>query len=190
MSSMLAELLAAPGVVETCELAGPIGFMALHGGCLERGTAEVARAAAKASGSSCYLVEQPEGFRWHVPSHLHAPESSPALRSFLDHVETVISIHGYGRDGFWTRILVGGANREFATRCAVGLRSEIDGFEIVDEVSDIPAALRGLHPKNPVNLARGGGIQLELPPRIRGLGPHGNLDHVAAIVAALVQVAR
>ena len=35
--------------------------------------------------------------------------------------------------------------------------------------------LRGLHPSNPVNVPPGGGVQLELPPRVRGLGPVGRL---------------
>ena len=35
----------------------------------------------------------------------------------------------------------------------------------------IPRELRGLHPDNPVNVPPDGGVQLELPPRVRGLGP-------------------
>jgi phage replication-related protein YjqB (UPF0714/DUF867 family) len=70
---------------------------------------------------------------------------------------------------------------------AVGsaLRAGLPGFEVVDDLALIPAPLRGLHPENPVNRARGGGVQLELPPRVRGLGPHGHPEHVDALVAAL-----
>jgi phage replication-related protein YjqB (UPF0714/DUF867 family) len=48
--------------------------------------------------------------------------------------------------------------------------------------------LRGLHPENPVNRARAGGVQLELPPRVRNLGPHGRPEYVDALVAALAGV--
>ena len=98
--------------------AAPFGFMALHGGSLERGTAEVARRAADACGASIYAVEQPEDLQWHIPSHLYDPAAAPNLGAFLDHVDVVVSVHGYGREGWWTRLLVGGANRDFAARAA------------------------------------------------------------------------
>ncbi len=69
------------------------------------------------------------------------------------------------------------------------LRAGLDGYEVVDDLDEIPLALRGLHPENPVNRTRGGGVQLELPPRVRGLGPNGHPDHVDQLVAALVAVA-
>jgi phage replication-related protein YjqB (UPF0714/DUF867 family) len=161
--------------------------MAFHGGSLERGTAEVACAAAAASGASLYTVEQPEDLRWHLPSHLVGPEGSPGMAEFLAHVDVVVSIHGYGRHGFWTRLLLGGGNRELATRVGAVLREDLDGFEVVDDLDEIPLALRGLHPENPVNRARGGGVQLELPPRVRGLGPHGRPEYVDALVRALAR---
>ena len=109
--------------------------------------------------------------------------------SFLDHVDHVVSIHGYGRDGFWTRLLLGGRDRRLAARVGPVLQSGLDGYEIVDDLDAIPAALRGLHPENPVNRSRGGGVQLELPPRVRGLGPHGHPDHTDQLVQALTAVA-
>ena len=100
----------------------------------------------------------------------------------------MVSIHGYGRDGWWTRVLVGGADRELAGRVAATLRKHLDGFEVVDDLDAIPRELRGLHPANPVNRTRGGGAQLELPPRIRGLGPDGRSEYVEALVTGLVHV--
>ncbi len=185
---MIADLLAQHGVLESCELRSTVGFMALHGGSLERGTAEAARRAANAIGASLYAVEQPEDLKWHVPSHLYDPDVAPNLRAFLDHVEIVVSLHGYGREDSWTRILVGGSNRIFATTAAAQLRAELDGFEVVDDVAEIPRELRGLHPRNPVNLPRGGGIQIELPPRVRGLGPRGEPQYVDALVRGLARV--
>lgn len=186
---VFADLLAYPGVTERVEIRSQFGFMAIHGGSLERGTAEIAVEAAARSGASLYTVEQPEDFRWHLPSHLVIPEGSSGLAEFLDHVELVVSVHGYGRDGFWTRLLLGGADRALAAHVAVSLRAELDGYEIIDDLDEIPEGLRGLHPENPVNRTRGGGVQLELPPRVRGLGPRGSSQHVEALVAALAQAA-
>jgi phage replication-related protein YjqB (UPF0714/DUF867 family) len=182
---MFADLLAHDGVTERVELASRFGLMAIHGGSLERGTAEIACAAAAASGASLYTVEQPEDLRWHLPSHLVGPDGSTGLAEFLDHVDVVVSIHGYGREGFWTRLLLGGRDRALAARIGGSLRAGLPGFEVVDDVDEIPATLRGLHPENPVNRARVGGVQLELPPRVRGLGPHGRPEYVDALVAAL-----
>jgi len=186
--SRFAELLDCDGVREATVLRSTVGFMAIHGGSLERGTAEIATAAADAGGASLYTVEQPPDLRWHLPSHLIGPESSDALATFLDHVDVVVSIHGYGRDGWWTRILAGGADRVLATRVAAHLGAALPDFEIIDDIDRIPRELRGLHPKNPVNLARVGGVQLELPPRIRGIGPNARPEAGAALVDALAGV--
>jgi phage replication-related protein YjqB (UPF0714/DUF867 family) len=185
---VLADLLAHDGVVETCELRASYGFMALHGGSLERATAEVARESAARCGGSLYAVEQPEDLQWHIPSHRYDPADAPRLASFLGHVDQVISVHGYGRDGWWTRVLVGGGNRELAAHAADVLRDHLEGFEVVDTLDEIPRELRGLHPENPVNRPGTGGVQLELPPRLRGLGPNGRPEYVEALVTGLASV--
>lgn len=185
---MLADLLAHDGVRETCVLRGRVGFLALHGGSLERGTAEVARRCAELTDASLYLVEQPDQLQWHVPSHLYDPAVAPNLRAFLDHVDVAVSIHGYGREGYWTRLLLGGANRELARVAATCMRPHLEGFEVIDDLEVIPRELRGVHPRNPVNLPSGGGVQVELPPRVRGLGPRGEPAYVDALVRALVEI--
>ena len=182
---MIEQLLAHEGVVETCELRAGFGFMALHGGSLERGTAEIARRAADACDASIYAVEQPEDLQWHIPSHLYDPVAAPRLGAFLDDVDVVVSVHGYGREGWWTRVLVGGANRDLASTTAATLRGHLEGFEVLDGIDTIPRELRGLHPDNPVNRSRRGGVQLELPLRVRGLGPHGRTEYVDALVGGL-----
>lgn len=161
-----------PGVVEEVQLRSHVGFMAIHGGSLERRTAELATMAAEQAGASLYAIRQPEDLRWHLPSHLVDPAASPVLRRFLGHVDVVFSLHGYGRAGYWTTLLVGGANRAVAATTASVLRAALPEYSIVDDVTSIPPGLRGLHPMNPVNLPRRAGVQLELPPRVRGLGPH------------------
>lgn len=182
---MFAELLATPGVTEHVEVRSAFGFMAIHGGSLERGTAEIATAAARSAGASLYTVTQPPDFRWHLPSRLVDPSASAGLSAFLDHVDTVVSVHGYGREGRWTHLLVGGADRALAGQIAMGLRDALPAYEIVDDISRIPKNLRGLHPANPVNATRAGGVQLELPPRIRGIGPRARPDDTDALVGAL-----
>ncbi|HZJ28284.1 MAG TPA: poly-gamma-glutamate hydrolase family protein [Acidimicrobiia bacterium] len=186
---MFSELLATPGVTERVEVRSTFGFMAIHGGSLERGTAEIATAAAQSAGASLYTVEQPPDFRWHLPSRLTDPAASAALSSFLERVDTVVSVHGYGREGRWTHLLLGGADRDLAGRVAGGLRVALPDYEIVDDIDAIPTSLRGLHPANPVNVTRSGGVQLELPPRIRGIGPRARPDHTDALIAALAGLA-
>ncbi len=189
---MLADLLAHPGVEEECRIASTFGFLAFHGGNLERGTDDVATAAAEASGASLYVVRQPTDLRWHIPSVEFDPKASPALASFLDHVEVAVAVHGYGREGWWTTLLLGGRNRELAAELASGLRAGLgDGFTVVDDLDAVPVELRGVHRRNPVNRPPSQGVQLELPPRVRaGTGvPTFDPAWPAAIVDALAAVA-
>ena len=189
---MLADLLAHPGVEEVCELRSPFGLMAFHGGNLEPGTDVIATRAADRARASLYVVRQPDDLYWHVPSVAFDPGASAALAAFLDHVDVVVAIHGYGRRDMWTTLLVGGRNRRLAGHLAGALRRTLgDGFTAVDDLAAIPRELRGMHPRNPVNLPRHGGAQLELPPRVRpGTGaPTYRREYEVAVVGALVAVA-
>ena len=167
---MFDELLASPGVEESAVLRSTFGFLAFHGGSLERGTDVIAEAAAAAAGASCYSVRMPEGLRWHIPSTLVDPVHSDALAGFLDHVEVAVAVHGYGRFGRWTDLLLGGSNRPLARHVGAHLGRALPGYQVVDDLDRVPRELRGVHPDNPVNRVRGGGVQLELPPRVRGSG--------------------
>jgi phage replication-related protein YjqB (UPF0714/DUF867 family) len=189
------ELLAHDGVEERSVLRGRFGFLAFLGGSLERLTAGIADAAAEAAGASLYAVIQPADLRWHVPSRLFDPVHSAALTGFLDHVDEVVAVHGYGRQGFFTRLLLGGADRGLAAALAGDLRAALPHYEILDDLDEIPVTLRGQHPDNPVNRARRGGVQLELPPRVRGLGPYWDdrpdpHEHRRALIDALAGFAR
>ena len=189
---MLGELLDHPGVEELCELRSRFGLLAFHGGSLERGTDAIAVAAADRAGASLYAVRQPPDLRWHVPSIAFDPADSPRLAAFVDHVEVAVAVHGYGRDGMWTTLLLGGRNRDLAARLGAGLRRRLgDGFTVVDDLAGIPRALRGQHARNPVNLPPRRGVQLELPPRVRrGTGaPTFDPAYEEAVVAALAEVA-
>ncbi len=162
-----AELLAHAGVEEDLELRSSFGFMAFHGGSLEEGTDVIAAAAAEQSGASLYAVRQPVGLRWHLPSIEVGPDDSPLLRAFLEHVDVAVAVHGYGREGWWTTLLLGGGNRTLAGHVGEHLREALPGYTVVDDLEAIPADLRGVHRRNPVNLPHHGGVQLELPPRTR-----------------------
>ena len=188
---MFAELLAHDGVEELCELRSAFGFMAFHGGNLEKGTDGVALAAGSKAGASVYAVVQPPDLRWHIPSTAVQPSESPVLATFIEHVDVVIALHGYGAEGYWTTLLLGGRNRPLATHVGSALRAALapHDYEVVDDLESIPARLRGVHRDNPVNLPRGGGVQLELPPRVRGTSPLSKPEYTEALIEGLASAA-
>jgi phage replication-related protein YjqB (UPF0714/DUF867 family) len=186
-TAMFDELLEADGVEERFMARSRFGLCALHGG-LESGTAEVAEAAAERAGASFYAVVQPDGFRWHVPSHRYDPSVSDELRAFIAAVDVVISVHGFGgvrdADDRWTTALLGGTNRALASELGAELTRRLPQYRWIADLDVIPKHLRGLHPSNPVNRVARGGVQLELPPRVRR--PGADYD---ALVTALATVA-
>jgi phage replication-related protein YjqB (UPF0714/DUF867 family) len=211
----LSELLALPGVKERCVLRSAIGIMALHGGSQDRGTDQIASQAAERAGASYYAIVQPAGLRAHLTSRLHNPDHSAFLRAFLAHVDIAISVHGFGRDGFglWvdaTRglvvepygpvlrgrqtgplrgIIIGGLNTDLLDAARQLFRARFPGYHLADERVRL-----GFHADNPVNLPSERGIQIELPPGLRGIGDFG--EHlapqengvVADVVDALVEL--
>jgi len=204
----LGYLLAEPGVGEVLDLRGPVGFLALHGGAQDRVTDEIASAAADASGASLYAVVQPPTLRWHLPSYRYDPAESARLRSFVEHVQVAISVHGYGVDSWrmdWrppgfeeTRLgrfhaleafLIGGRNRDRASDLARRLRDALPDYEVWDDLDRIPPKASGMDGRNPVNLPAGGGVQVECPPRVRGLGPNASPDDTPVLVDVLTRTA-
>jgi phage replication-related protein YjqB (UPF0714/DUF867 family) len=189
----LRELLAHPDVEEVCELRGTFGIMAYHGGGLEECTDIIGRRVAERTGSSYYGIHQPADLKWHVASHHIDPSHSVRLQDFLSHVDTVITLHGYGRKGFFTSILLGGRHRALARHVATHLSAALPAYDVCHDLDRIPADLAGQHPKNPVNLVAHAGVQIELPPRVRGQSPlwwdwdEGGLSpHTTNLIDALV----
>jgi phage replication-related protein YjqB (UPF0714/DUF867 family) len=212
----LAELLRMPEVREECILRAKVGFLALHGGSQDRGTDQIARRAAEQVGASYYAVVHPSGLRVHLTSRLYDPADSALLRAFLEHVDVAISVHGFGRDGFalWldpdqglviepygpaTRgnqtgplrgIIVGGRNAQLLDAARELFHGRFDGYHVADERVRL-----GFHPDNPVNLPSDHGVQIELPPGLRGIGDFGETlvprqdGVVSEVVAALVELA-
>jgi phage replication-related protein YjqB (UPF0714/DUF867 family)/gamma-glutamylcyclotransferase (GGCT)/AIG2-like uncharacterized protein YtfP len=183
----LSELLAHPGVIETSTLRSRFGFLAIHGGGLEQMTDVIAERAAQAADASVYVVRHPDHYPHHLPSAAYRAEESERLAEFLDHVDVVVSLHGYGRIGRSTQLLAGGGNRALAAHLAHHV--SVSGYEVVTDLDAIPRELRGLHPQNPVNRPRDGGTQLELTPRVRGISPRSGMpgdDGLSPATSALV----
>jgi phage replication-related protein YjqB (UPF0714/DUF867 family) len=212
----LAELLALPGVREECVLRSAVGFLALHGGSQDRGTHEIASRAAHLAGASYYAIVQPSGLRVHLTSRRHDPDHSECLRAFLQHIRIAISVHGFGRDAFDLRvdpqrglviepygpalrgrqtgplrgIIVGGRNAELLAVTRRLWSDRFIGYHVADERVRL-----GFDPNNPVNLPPAHGVQVELPPGLRGIGDLGEQitpsadGIVTEVIAALVDLA-
>ncbi|NQY57051.1 MAG: poly-gamma-glutamate hydrolase family protein [Ilumatobacteraceae bacterium] len=174
-AATLTELLETDGVVEQCVIRsgsrGRLGVMAYHGGSLEEMTDVIGERAAERSGASYYAIVQPSTSRRHLASTKVRPAESPALTRFVDAVDVVVTVHGFGRRGMFSSLLLGGGNREFAEHVGTALRRTLPAYDIVTDLERIPVALRGIHPDNPVNLPPARGVQMELPPRVRGSSP-------------------
>jgi phage replication-related protein YjqB (UPF0714/DUF867 family) len=160
------ELLARPDVDEILTLRGSVGFLAFHGGALERVTDVVASEAAARCDASYYGVLYPDDAT-HIPSALVDPAESAALAQFLARVDVAIAVHGYGRNDRRHEVLLGGQNRALAAHLKAHLELALPDYEHVDELAAIPRELRGLHPDNPVNRPAQTGVQIELPPLLR-----------------------
>jgi phage replication-related protein YjqB (UPF0714/DUF867 family)/gamma-glutamylcyclotransferase (GGCT)/AIG2-like uncharacterized protein YtfP len=191
----LSELLSRPDVVEDSTLRSRFGFLAIHGGGLEKMTDVIAERSAQAADASVYVLRHPGHYPHHLSSSAYRAGESDALDVFLDHVEVVVSLHGYGRIGRTMQLLAGGGNRTLAAHLAEHV--SVPGYQVVTDLEDIPRELRGLHPDNPVNRARGGGAQLELTPRVRGISPRsgpvgddGLCAPTSALVAGLTEAAK
>lgn len=193
------DLLSQPGVREDVEIRGTFGFLAFHGGPVERVTSLIARRAAERAGATYYSIDQPAERPLHIPSTRFRPDESPAFAEVIDHVDVVCTVHGYGREMDKQHLLLGGQNRALATAMGDELRARLpERFLVVTDLEEIPKELRGVHRNNPVNLPPGKGVQLELPPGVRwsfaardwadgpGIEP---TDEVIAVIDALAATA-
>ncbi|MGW1288733.1 poly-gamma-glutamate hydrolase family protein [Streptomyces sp. NPDC001118] len=140
-----------------------IGLLALHGS-IEGGTAELAGLVARRCGATSLVFTQP-GARQpvHIPSPRMAVDHCALLREFLQRVSLTVSLHGHRRAETPRTIFLGGANRTAAHVLAGTFATRAPQFPTVVDLAAIPSALRGVHPRNPVNLTRLAGVQVELP---------------------------
>ncbi|MGW3209337.1 poly-gamma-glutamate hydrolase family protein [Streptomyces sp. NPDC001135] len=142
---------------------GGIGLLALHGSN-EGGTAQLAGTVARRCGATSLVFTQP-GVRRpvHVPSPRMAAGRSALLREFLERVCLTVSLHGHMRPHAPHSVFLGGRHRDAAHVLAEALTAHAPHFPAVTDLAAIPSGLRGIHPGNPVNLTRLGGVQVELP---------------------------
>lgn len=196
---MFSELLERPDVDEELTLRSPFGFMAYHGGTLEKTTDAIAREAAAACGASYYGVVQQHEEPTHIASTEVSPDHSEALASFLGHVDVVVTIHGYGREHLFHSVLMGGRNRALAHHLAAHARFALPKYTFHTALHEIPKGLAGQHASNPVNHPPGRGVQIELPPTLRwhydewGWSDHGDIGRapqVDTLIEALAAAVR
>jgi phage replication-related protein YjqB (UPF0714/DUF867 family) len=87
-------------------------------------------------------------------------------------------------------IIVGGRNGQLLKAARALFHGRFAGYHVADERVRL-----GFHPDNPVNLPSSHGVQIELPPGLRGIGDFGETlvpredGVVSEVVAALVELA-
>ena len=187
-------LLETSDAYEELEIRSEIGLMAYHGGTLEKATDAIARETAELCGASYYGLIQTNDDPLHFPSTKLFEYASENLNIFFQHVRVVITIHGYGREHLFHSVLLGGRNRALASHLASFLKMALPDYSFENDLEQIPKELRGLHPKNPVNIPALTGVQVELPPTLRwnreewGWSDNdgiGRAKHVDDIIVAL-----
>ena len=191
---MATSLLETSDAYEELEIRSEIGLMAYHGGTLEKATDAIARETAELCGASYYGLIQTNDDPLHFPSTKLFDYGSENLNVFFQHVRVVITIHGYGREHLFHSVLLGGRNRALASHLASFLKMALPDYSFENDLEQIPKELRGLHPKNPVNIPALTGVQVELPPTLRwnreewgwsDNGGIGRAKHVDDIIVAL-----
>ena len=191
---MGASLLETSDAYEELEIRSEVGLMAYHGGTLEKATDAIARETAELCGASYYGLIQTNDDPLHFPSTKLFEYASENLNIFFQHVRVVITIHGYGREHLFHSVLLGGRNRALASHLASFLKMALPDYSFENDLEQIPKEIRGLHPKNPVNIPALTGVQVELPPTLRwnreewgwsDNGGIGRAKHVDDIIVAL-----
>ena len=191
---MATSLLETSDAYEELEIRSEIGLMAYHGGTLEKATDAIAMETAELCGASYYGLIQTNDDPLHFPSTKLFDYGSENLNVFFQHVRVVITIHGYGREHLFHSVLLGGRNRALASHLASFLKMALPDYSFENDLEKIPKELRGLHPKNPVNIPALTGVQVELPPTLRwnreewgwsDNGGIGRAKHVDDIIVAL-----
>ena len=191
---MATNLLETSDAYEELEIRSEIGLMAYHGGTLEKATDCIARETAELCGASYYGLIQTNDDPLHFPSTKLFDYGSENLNVFFQHVRVVITIHGYGREHLFHSVLLGGRNRALASHLASFLKMALPDYSFENDLEQIPKELRGLHPKNPVNIPALTGVQVELPPTLRwnreewgwsDNGGIGRAKHVDDIIVSL-----
>ena len=145
--------------------------MAYHGGSLEEITDVIATAAAERAGASYYGVHQPPTCSGTSPRSSIDPAASPALAAFLDHVDHVVTVHGYGREGFGPPCCSAAGTVPLAEHVGAAPRRGCPPTRWSPTSRRSRWSCAACTPATRSTWPAGGGVQLELPPRVRGTSP-------------------
>jgi phage replication-related protein YjqB (UPF0714/DUF867 family) len=156
-----------------------VAILAPHGGGIEAGTSEIARAVA-GSQFNLYLFEgiRPAGnyAALHLTSHCFDEPRCLALLAACDHVVTI-----HGCRGATPRALLGGLDLRLKKLiaeaiAAVGIESRLGGHPY-----------HAVHPRNICNRGRrGAGVQIELTSSLRlAKSSHGIVSAIRAVLQSL-----
>ena len=173
--------------------------MAFHGGWLEEVTDDIAvdRRPAQRGLGVC-LPARPRRSVASAQSLLRSHADSPVLRQFLDHVDVVVAVHGFGSPA----AVAGGAAGRSQPHAGVPCRGASDrtAAALRDPPSprgDPHARWRASTHAIRATCRAHGGVQIELPPRIRGKSPMwtgfqgpGRVPHHEALIEGLAAAAR
>jgi phage replication-related protein YjqB (UPF0714/DUF867 family) len=164
----------------------PIAIAAPHGGKIELGTSEIARAVA-ADDLSYYVFE---GFKAHGNRDLHITSANfdePQCLCLLRAAYTVVTVHG--EDSEHEVVYLGG--RDLAALASLRRTLAECGFTAREHANP---RLQGVHPSNICNIGRSGaGVQLELSRGLRrslfaslfGAGPEQPTGSLARFTEAV-----
>lgn len=133
----------------------PVTVIAPHGGLIEPGTSALAHAIA----GDKYNLFDFQGLQREAPRDLHVTATrfrEPNLCQMLSRSRAAAAIHGMHTQGAET-IFLGGLNRKLKGLVYRALTA------VKFDVNPDSPLYRGEHPRNVVNLARGHGVQLEIP---------------------------
>jgi phage replication-related protein YjqB (UPF0714/DUF867 family) len=187
-------VLSDPAVREVYLPGGPVGIFAPHGGGIEPGTEEIARAVAQATGATLYVLSAKRptaNAALHVTCTKMKPGVSQKLDAALKACRVAIGIHGHGRTKDGGAIYVSGLAAEAVKLCSESLRNALgDHWAVIDDAGEIPADLAGVDKQNFINRVKDGGVQIELPRALREEARPAIRGDASNLVRALVEVVR
>lgn len=136
-------------------------ILAIHGGNIDEGTSNIAKAVAK-NDLNLYLFEglkaPDEGIKLHITSHRF---DEPRALKLVSHSKKCISIHGFRSEE--NVVCLGGNDKKLMLAIHDFLKSKNFDFKI----QSFCKALEGTHAKNIVNKCADAGVQLEFSTVLR-----------------------
>ena len=178
-----------PAIIEDSTLRSRFGFMAIHGGGLEQMTDVIAERAADAAGASVYVLRHPDHYPHHLPSALYRAAGVRTARR-VPRPRRGRGVAARLRPHRAQHPTAGRRPQPRARRTPRAPRQRCPATRSSPTSTRSRASCAALHPDNPVNRVRGGGTQLELTPRVRGISPRSRLpgdDGLSPATSALVQ---